>query len=149
MIRELLITGAILLTFAYASRAKPVTAEQRLVAAVLVAEAGGEKDPRAMAAVLEVIRNRAKRNDQRIGVVVTSHLQFSCLNGVADLDAFVAEKAGHPKFAEALRLVCSRKRTDYTHGARFYHRDNILPEWARGAKPSAWIGRQRFYSELQ
>ncbi len=151
MIRELAIGLCLGTALTIAARAKCSisAADQKLVAAVLVAEAGGESDRRAIPAILEVIRNRAKYNGQNLAQVVTSRLQFSCLDGVTNLEDFVASQEQHPRFAEAMKLVRNRKRTNYTHGARFYHRDNILPDWAKGAKVSAWLGRTKFYSELK
>ena len=123
--------------------------EAEVVAAVLVAEAGGERDRRAMECVFEVVRNRAKANRLTEYQVVMQPKQFSCLKSVTNVAAFVASCRSHPKFDEAFKIVRSRKKTNYCHNALFYHRDNQLPSWAVGQPVVAWIGHHKFYRALE
>lgn len=149
------LTAALFLGFACCATVKAAEAvsnrlrrpEQELVAAVLIAEAGGERDSRAMPAVLEVIRNRARLHKQTLSEVVMQSFQFSCLNDTSS-ERLIAKAKTHKKFAAALALVRSRERTNHTHGALYYHEDRILPSWAKDQKVSAWIGHHKFLGRL-
>jgi hypothetical protein len=116
----------------------------RLAAAVAVAEAGGETDPRAIPAVCEVMRNRIGKRWPDLQAVVLARLQFSCVNGVTDLGAFVARYAGHPRYPKALEALTGAA-TDWTHGATHYCRVDCFPSWADGVEPLAVIGHHRFF----
>lgn len=122
-------------------------AECELVAAVLVAEAGGEPT-NGMRAVLEVIDNRARVEHKTRSQVVTVGNQFSCLNRCTAED-LVVQGRKHPKWVTALRLVRTGKRTNFTGGALYYHRDNVLPGWSARQMPCAWIGHHKFYRALK
>lgn len=105
------------------------------VIACLILEAGGEKDPRAMPAVNEVIHNRAKRlpeykNDKLTALyrVVTARKQFSCFN--AGIEPAVEQAKKHPKWKTAINIL-QQPVTNYTNGADHYHVTKMkrLPYW--------------------
>jgi spore germination cell wall hydrolase CwlJ-like protein len=115
-----------------------------LAAAVGVAEAGGESDPRAIPAVLELMRNRVGTRWPDLASAVLAPKQFSCLNGVADLDGFVQTQGRHPRFLEA-SIAAAGPGTDYTRGATHYCRVDCNPSWAEGLEPTVEIERHMFY----
>lgn len=107
------------------------TLEDRVVAAVIIGEAGGES-VEGRRAVMHTINNRAKQRGQTHYQVVTAKWQFSCLNGI-DPQAYVALKMTHSKFQEALALATDFRLgnvgTDPTHGASHYHTPAVHPYW--------------------
>lgn len=125
-------------------QAKGQTA-QEFVAATLILEAGGERDPRAMAAVREVIANRAKARKQTEKQVVLARLQFSCWNdGTAS--AFAKAKR-HAKWREALDLASSPSLTNHTLGADHYHTTKVSPSWSRKLLKTRQIGNHIFFRQ--
>lgn len=141
--------SALLVATAFALRAETpaLRRENELVAAVLIGEAGGEGDHRSLWAVREVIDNRARLRHATRTAVVLAREQFSCLNKLTR-EELVARAKRHPRWDEALRVARSSKRTNYTSGALYYHRDTILPGWAMLSKPVAYIGRHKYYGRL-
>ena len=131
---------------AITSQSKPPPFEIRLAAAVAVAEAGGEQDPRSIPAVCEVIRNRVGMHASWKDVqdVVTAPYQFSCLLQVRDLNEFVAEQACHPRYQEAIQALLDTE-TSYTNGATHYCRVEINPYWTEGVTPTATIQHHKFF----
>ena len=117
--------------------------EPDLVAAVLIAEAGGETDPRSMPAVLEVIRNRVCSRWPTLTAVVRAPKQFSCLNGTSDAP-FMAKAQAHPKWSEALGLVASPS-TNYTEGATNYCRVDLHPYWEPFMHQTIVIQHHKFF----
>lgn len=111
-----------------------------IVAATLILEAGGEADPRAMAAVREVIANRAK-NKTEISVCLAPK-QFSCWNG-KNVEDGIAKAKRHPKWSQALALV--NQKTNYTNGATHYHAEKVSPSWAKKLAKTIQIGHHIFY----
>ena len=68
---------------AWEPRNAPQPKERALIAALIIAEAGGEKDwKRGCESVYEVIWQRAALSHSSYTEVVTKPKQFSCLNGV-------------------------------------------------------------------
>jgi len=114
------------------------------VAAVLIAEAGGE-GVKGMEAVREVIATRAKERRQTELQVVTARLQFSCLNGTTP--AKLVERAKqHKRWADALTLASKPSATRHTKGANHYlapARLKKLPGWATGTP--VVVGNHWFY----
>lgn len=113
---------------------------QEIVAATLILEAGGESDPRAMAAVREVIANRAN-NKTEISVCLAPK-QFSCWNGKTAEEG-ISKAKKHPKWAQAVSLAESK--TNYTLGATHYHTKKVSPSWKNKLAKTVTIGNHIFY----
>ena len=111
-----------------------------IVAATLILEAGGEADPRAMAAVREVIANRAKNKTEL--AVCLAPKQFSCWNG-KNVEDGIAKAKRHPKWSQALALV--NQKTNYTNGATHYHAEKVSPRWAKKLVKTVQINHHIFY----
>lgn len=111
-----------------------------IVAATLILEAGGEADPRAMAAVREVIANRAKNKTEL--AVCLAPKQFSCWNKVSPQRGIEIAKQ-HPKWSQALALV--KNKSNYTNGATHYHAKKVSPSWAKKLAHTVQIGNHVFY----
>lgn len=117
-----------------------------LVAAVLVLEAGAEKDIRAMPSVMEVIHNRAVKKKKSYSAIVLEKYQFSCLNGISPQKAIDKAKR-HARFDEALAIV-NGARTNYTKGATHYFADYIVtPSWAKKMVRLIKIDKHIFFRE--
>lgn len=125
-------------------QAKGQTAEE-FVAATLILEAGGEHDPRAMAAVREVVANRAKARKQTEKQIVLARLQFSCWNA-GTASAFAKAKR-HAKWREALDLASSPSLTNHTLGADHYHTTKVSPAWSRKLVKTRQIGNHVFFRQ--
>lgn len=144
--------GALLLTAAGAlaqtdqSGTVPVN---RLLAAVLVAEAGGEGTT-GMKAVGEVVLRRAVKHKQPIEQVLRTPYAFSCLNRKSAED-LVAESESSSAWPNALlvsdtvlhhpsRLPGITKRATHYINPKY-----AQPKWAKSRTPVAVIGRHAFY----
>jgi len=121
------------------------------VVATLILEAGGERDARAMGAVLEVIQNRADKGKAKgatLESVCLQRLQFSCWNGIS-VEEGIAKAKRHTKWTRAVQLVTSLVRTNYTNGATHYHASYMspFPKWARSGQltRTTRIGLHIFY----
>ncbi len=131
----------------------PAGAERKLIAAVIIAEAGGE-DMKGMKAVYEVIWQRGVQRKRSLAKVVTRPKQFSCLNRTTTT-ALIRSTSRHPRYqwvhdellkhppltvhtcpAHLLRLATNR--------ANHYHAVSVTPYWAKG-KTGVTIGNHRFY----
>lgn len=120
------------------------TREDHLVAATLILEAGGESDPRAMAAVNEVIVNRAENRDLLRGQVVLQPMQFSCWNDKERRVELLHHAMDHTKYDQALEIVTDEV-TNHTHGATHYHADYVHPYWADSLTRTVKIETHIFY----
>lgn len=141
----LILTG--LIWAMLASSASAATYGQKVVAAVLLAEARGEGET-GMVAVAEVIRRRA---DQK-GITplqVVKPGAFSSLNGKTH-DQIVRKFENHPMFPEALRIARMlynepQKLRNITRGATHFTNKEETPYWAVNQTPVAVIGNHAFY----
>jgi hypothetical protein len=141
----LLLTG--LLWAGFTLPASAATYGQKVVAAVLLAEARGEGE-NGMMAVAEVIRRRA---DQK-GISPLSVVKpgaFSSLNGKTH-EQIVREFEKHPLFPEALRIAKTTyneppKMRNITRGATHFTHKKEVPYWAVNQTPVAIIGNHAFY----
>ena len=140
---------------------QPYTIEE-IVAATLVDEAGGEKNPiDGMHAVLNVIMNRAKGNIRQAAVECLKPKQFSGWNKINKKDPesikqFINSKRNHSKFKDALDLVNKAKSgslKDITKGANHFlnvqltkqqRKGGNLPSWYDSNKVVADYGKHRF-----
>jgi hypothetical protein len=140
---------------------QPYTIEE-IVAATLVDEAGGEKNPLdGMHAVLNVIMNRAKGNIRQAAVECLKPKQFSGWNKINKKDTeaikqFIDSKRSHSKFKDALDLVNKARSgslKDITKGANHFlnvqltkqqRKGGNLPSWYDSNKVVADYGKHRF-----
>jgi N-acetylmuramoyl-L-alanine amidase len=123
--------------------------DERLIAAVLMAEARGE-GVIGMTAVGEVIANRARKRHMPAGLVVQQPYQFSPLNRVKPHELIMRyEKM--PLYREALRIATTVVQTPaelpgLVAGADHFERIGApIPRWARGRRPVAVVGGHRFW----
>ena len=139
------ITGLAAVTSVQAAQNEP-SYEDQLVAAVLVAEAGGE-GYQGLRAVHETICNRAKAKGWSRQRVVLQPKQYSCLNK-CDPDRLIAICKHHKAWNGALKVAMS-KPGNITKGATHY--DNVgrwgKPEWAKEMKEVATIKHHVFYKQ--
>jgi len=123
--------------------------DERLIAAVLMAEARGEGIV-GMTAVGEVIANRARKRQMPPELVVQETRQFSPLNR-AKPHKLVARYEKMPLYREALRIAhtviqAPAELPGLTAGADHFERVRApTPRWARGRKPVAVVGTLRFW----
>jgi spore germination cell wall hydrolase CwlJ-like protein len=116
-----------------------------LVAATLILEAGGEKDQRAMLAVWEVLRNRAKQQNKSIVSVCFQRKQFSCWNNVEKRQALFDKASKHPKFNKAYDIATKNYKTNVTNGATHYHTLKVNPYWSKSYEKTVVIENHIFY----
>lgn len=128
-----------------AAPASPLAGESiELVAAVLILEAGGESDARAMPAVLEVIRNRKdRRKGWTMKQVVTQRKQFSRLNDISPEKAIELAKR-HPKWGRALQLVTGGRTNFVGKCDHYFARYIRRPDWSRWPAEERVIGNHIF-----
>jgi spore germination cell wall hydrolase CwlJ-like protein len=132
-----------------AERPKPEgTYLQRAVAAILVAEAGCDKQ-RGMIGVAEVIRNRAREKKKSPVAIIKQPGVFSSLIDT-DLDAMIRKQSSHPQFASALRIARMllnepERLPNTTRNATHFDNVNNSPYWTLTAKATVTIGSHRFY----
>jgi spore germination cell wall hydrolase CwlJ-like protein len=123
--------------------------EERLIAAILMAEARGE-GVIGMTAVGEVIANRARKRQISPGLVVQEPHQFSPLNHAKPRELIMRyEKMS--LYREALRIAATVIQTPAELpglAAGADHFESIrapVPRWARGRRPVAVVGGHRFW----
>jgi spore germination cell wall hydrolase CwlJ-like protein len=122
--------------------------EERTVAAVLVAEAGGEGKT-GMEAVAEVMLNRQFHSHRQIIEIVREPYAFSCLNKTSR-DRLYARALRHRRFKEALLISRILFRDPSAlprrvNGADHYATPEARPSWAEGIEPVAIIGHHIFW----
>jgi N-acetylmuramoyl-L-alanine amidase len=130
-----------------------------VLARTIFGEARGE-GVQGMAAVACVIRNRVRLDLHGDGRpdwwgegyegVCLKPWQFSCWNAgdpnrpllerVTKMDSLFAQA-----WAVASLAVAGGYLVDVTNGATHYHAKTVFPDWAKGVKPCAEIGRHLFY----
>jgi spore germination cell wall hydrolase CwlJ-like protein len=120
--------------------------DNQVIASVLILEAGGERDSRAMPAVFEVIKNRSKERNLSPYQVVKQNKQFSCCNNRTDSQIISLAKS-HPKYRIALEIVTkTTHHAFFVGGANHYYATSIKPPyWAEENKFVIQIGNHRFY----
>jgi N-acetylmuramoyl-L-alanine amidase len=131
--------------------------ETDILARTLWGEARGEGTA-GMQAVAAVVLNRVARAHEKGGAwwgedvisVCLKPWQFSCWNRAdPNYRVLSAVGPGDPYFRNALlvaRAALAGRLRDPTGGATHYHAAGVRPDWARGARPTATIGRHVFYS---
>ncbi len=121
---------------------------ERIVAAVLIGEAGGEGKV-GMEAVAEVILNRHLESRRSMEEIALEPGAFSCLNNTR-WDVLFDKAWRHPRFGEAvvitrLLLHHPEKLPRRVHGADHYARSDAHPYWAEGVEPVAVEGNHTFW----
>ena len=123
--------------------------EERLVAAVLMAEARGE-GVIGMTAVGEVIANRARKRQISPGLVVQQSHQFSPLNQTKPHE-LIKRYEKMSLYREALSIAATviqspAELPGLTAGADHFESIRAaVPRWARGRRPVAVVGGHRFW----
>lgn len=139
-----------------------------VLAALLVKEAGGEKDYiTGMAGVMNVIATRAKNNPANFIGVALKPKQFSAFNIVKnqqDLVNIVSQTKKHPRFNAAKQMVISAsqgKLPNIVSGASHYHvtsgPSTVKPKWTSpqyGGKntqavPTTTLGHHTFFTGIK
>jgi N-acetylmuramoyl-L-alanine amidase len=127
---------------------RAATYGQKIVAAVLMAEAWSEGEV-GMTAVAEVIRTRANATGLSPLAIVTIPKHFSCLNKASAEDLY-RKFSSEPDFQKALAIARTLynepgKLPGYAKGADHFTRSDEKPFWARGKRPIIIIGNHAFY----
>ena len=127
--------------------------ERQIVAACLILEASNQGE-QGMAAVANVMRNRADGNPSRIYREVKKPYAFSSLNSASTGKTGGRGFAGHvtrasrdPNWRTALRIVdkmYAGTLTDVTKGATHYTLVNEYVSWMRSMKLTVVIGSHKF-----
>jgi spore germination cell wall hydrolase CwlJ-like protein len=118
--------------------------ETEIVAATLIAEAGGEKDSRAMSAVAEVIYNRSLARKISPAQVCLQRKQFSCWNN-KDVEGGIEKAKKHQKWSNALKIAQNLGLTNYTQNALFYYTTKTNPSWNKKLTYITTIENHKFY----
>lgn len=132
-----------------------VRLQKQIVAACLVLEAGGEKRPvKGMAAVMNVIQNRAKGNPAYFYNAVKVPQQFSCFDDVEKSNprnffGMIAKASRHDQWENACRIVelaCANELKDITGGALHYLNPKTATDksWQGQLKNKITIGQHVF-----
>lgn len=121
---------------------------QRMVAAVVTAEAGGEGYT-GMLAVTEVIRTRADKAGVSMLVAVQRSKAFSVLNGNSLENLYWAQSSKNV-YTQALAVVrmaynMPQALPGVAKGANHFCRTNAHPAWAEGQTPVVIIGHHAFF----
>ena len=121
---------------------------ERAIAAVLVAEAGIDKQ-RGMTGVAEVIRNRAREKKKSPIQIVKQKAVFTSLRGKS-LDQVIVRASSSPEFGVALRIADlllhhPDQLPNTTKNATHFDRIDKRPYWAEEAEVTTTIGHHRFY----
>lgn len=139
-----------------------------VLAALLVKEAGGEKDYIAgMAGVMNTIVARANKNPSHFISVALKPKQFSAFNNIKtqqDLVNTVAQTKKHPRFNAAKDMVISASKGTLPNligSAKHYHvtkgPSKVTPTWTNpqyggkntSAVPTTTIGNHTFFSGVR
>ena len=124
----------IFITMACGGIAKGAT-DREVVAATLIAEAGGE-EANDMVAVMNVIHNRSINRKKTHRQVCLQKWQFSCWNG-KNVDQVVSKAKNHKKWDQALSIVDSNARGELKQlvgKSDHYHvykgENKVSPKWS-------------------
>lgn len=124
-------------------------AANRLLAAVLIAEAGAEGST-GMTAIAEVVHRRSVERKQSIEKVLTTPFAFSCLNGKTPAE-LIANTEAHSAWPRALLIAdTALHHPEHLPGItrranHFYNPKYACPRWAKHRAPVAVIGKHAFY----
>ena len=133
----------------------PIGNDRAIVAAVIIAEGGGESK-RGMCAIYEVIHTRASHRGTSCATEVMRRKQFSCLNNTSP-EGLIRRVSGHKHYKwvydELLKFVpltmftvqenthkLNRNRADHYYA----HKKIAKPYWV-GALEGKVVGNHKFY----
>jgi hypothetical protein len=147
--------------------------DMEVIASTLILEAGGERHPDAMEAIMGVIINRGKNNPKNYAKVCLRKYQFSCHNNSTlqkdenkkrkELEKNIEKAKRHPKWNYAMDLVQATLKgyyTDMTDGATHYHvhkgNSKVTPYWThpdfggdnKKAEHTMSIGNHAFFKNV-
>ena len=145
MILEVILIGG-LVGFSLCAGAMQKPNDVEVVAAVLIAEAGGEAVA-GMEAVMEVIQNRCRVHGcVSLAQVCLKPGAFSCLIGTTP-EKLIRRAKKHRKWRLAVGMAKMGVITKLAKGANHYHEASLDPKpaWADPAKITARIGNHIFY----
>lgn len=122
---------------------------QRMVAAVLVAEAGID-GTNGMIAVAEVIRTSADQRGIPMLAEVQRRARYTSVLQAGSVDNLWMKSSRTRYYKAALEIArlaynTPEKLPGITKGATYFHTTNTLPYWAKGMKPVVTIGSHHFY----
>ena len=135
--------------------------EKDILATLLIKEAGGEKDYIAgMAAVMNVISNRAKNDPRNFVREALKRYQFSAFNAIKtpqQMSQLISDTKKHKAYNAAMSLVQSAikgKLTDITNKSTHYYAASgpnkiVAPKWADPAKRTNKIGHHQYYTGIR
>ena len=135
--------------------------DKNILATLLVKEAGGEKDYIAgMAAVMNVIANRAKNDPREFVRQALRRYQFSAFNDVKtpqQMDQAITNARSHKAYNAAMSMVESAikgKLTDITGKATHYYAASgpnkiVPPKWADPARRTNKIGHHQYFKGIR
>jgi len=135
--------------------------DKDILATLLVKEAGGEKDYIAgMAAVMNVIFNRAKGNPQNFVREATRKFQFSAFNDIKtpqqmiDLINSTKQHRAYQAARDMVNRAVQGKLTDITGKSTHYYAASgpnkiVPPKWADPTKKTNKIGHHQFYTGIR
>ena len=135
--------------------------DKNILATLLVKEAGGERDYIAgMAAVMNVIANRAKNNPREFVKQALRKYQFSAFNDIKtpqQMDQAIAHTRSHKAYNAAMSMVESAtkgKLTDITGKATHYYAASgpskiMPPKWADPSKRTNKIGHHQYFKGIK
>ena len=89
-------------------------------------------------ATVQVVRNRAKYDPDKVCRIVFAHRQFSWTISMPGHDA--------AEFERALKIAhLAWISADITYGSTHYHKTTIKPYWTHKMKKTVRIGNHQFY----
>lgn len=115
--------------------------DQRLVASVIIGEAGGESR-RGREAVYEVIWQRVSQAESNYRSVILKGKQFSCLNGVSP-NRLILKSIKHQHFREVMRMIklppltvhtvpSGMKQINRNRSDHYFAHKKVKPSWSNG-----------------
>ncbi len=127
---------------AWEPRNAPSWEQRELIAAVIIAEAGGEGQ-KGMEAVYEVIWQRASLQERSYLAVITQRKQFSCLNGVKHDDLIKRmSKHKHYEWVRKSLLIFppltvhtvpnGQEKVNRNRADHYFAHKKVKPYWSNG-----------------
>lgn len=131
--------NALLLALMLASSAQAKNADDICLRAITYKEAGNQPT-RGVAAVIQTVRNRARKRKKSVCSVVKEPHQFSAYKKGMNLRSVRIPKKWLHKFSEA-----SKMRPVVASCVEFYHTVAVKPAWSKERKFVGKIASHKFY----
>ena len=140
-----LIITALLLAGCQPANALEQLPPEHVVTLVLLGEARNQT-PQGMAAVAQVILNRARERDMSVKAVCLQPSQFSCLNVISRRsEAILAESRAMTIQAQCLAaFICHNVDVMPNFRHNHYHTLNVSPYWSKQGRNKTIIGDHVF-----